>query len=180
MLSARVGSTFPRGSLLCEHGLDRARERLPLQPAHGKCLHARAGDPVDAAAASAHLRPTALDEAVAFEAMKGRVDGPFGQLEDILAPPAEPFDDCVAVQLVQLECGEDERVEMALEDLRSHYLATLYLALRGVNQARLNAARGSSAKRRPYSAIPTAAAAAVIALAITGMTRLAATACAPA
>src|SRR5207248_9084232 len=60
-----------------EHGIDRAHERLPLQPPHGQRLAARTGDPVDTAAPTAGDGPSALDQTVPLEPVEGRVDRPF-------------------------------------------------------------------------------------------------------
>src|SRR5207253_2534766 len=96
---------------------------------------ARPGDPVNTSAPPAGGGPPALDQAVAFEPVEGRVDRPFRQREDVVASAAQPFNDPVAVGGLELERGEHERVEVTLQDLCPHYLVTLYLAIRGFNSA---------------------------------------------
>jgi len=53
------------------------------------------------------------------------IDRALGQIEGAAAALAQPFEDRVAVRRLLRHDGEEERVEMSLERLGSHYLAML-------------------------------------------------------
>ena len=108
MLSAPAGGL----GRLSQNGLDRTGEGLPFQSPDGETFPARWGDPVHAATSASGDCPAAPDKTVAFESVKSRVDGPFGEPEDIVAPTAQVPDDSVPVRRPGIERGEHERVQI--------------------------------------------------------------------
>src|SRR5215217_5859534 len=79
------------------------------------------GEVVGAAAASANGLPVTSDQPGAFQPVQRRVDRARGEIEGAVAAGAQRLDDGVSMLRTRLEDGEQQRVEMALEQFRSHW-----------------------------------------------------------
>jgi hypothetical protein len=81
---------------------------------------ARRGEPVRAAAPAAHGLPVAVDQPGTLQSVQRWVDGSGRQVERSAAARPQRFDDRVAMPRARFEGCQQQRVQVAFQQLRPH------------------------------------------------------------
>src|SRR4029453_7318645 len=110
----------PRSCDTIDHGVHGARKVAPLSVARRQGAVTFLGQLVHAAPAPVDLGPAAREQTGALETMEGRIERAFGKIERAVATGAERFRDSVAVRRLELDGGEEEQIEVALEGFGVH------------------------------------------------------------
>ena len=79
-----------------------------------------AGERVEPPATAPVGRPRALQQTALFQAMQGRIDGSFRQVEDAVAAVAKASDDVVAVHRPARQHFEQQQLEVPFQLLVRH------------------------------------------------------------